>query len=129
MSTVTHVRPTEDVLGTTHLGGYSWNDNTTHARLFALLHSLSVESGRLQAYYSDLYHDAMLVSELTGNETVWFIVRSNGTHLTMNESWRDAVLDAYEWDTHLMVWRIELASSEDSETDYNQALVTLTEGI
>lgn len=106
------------------LGGYEWSSPTARARLFAKLMELAVTSGRTKNYLSDLYHDAMLVSELTGNETVWFIVRSNGTHLTMNESWRDAVLDAYEWDTHLMVWRIELAS-----TDYNQALVTLTEGI
>jgi len=106
------------------LGGYTWEDGTARARLFGTLHKLAIESGRVQDYYSDLYHDAMYVSELKGDETLWFIARTSGTHLTMSEAWRDAVLDGYTWDTNLMVWRIELRSDK-----YNRAVLNITEGV
>ncbi len=106
------------------LGGYTWDDPTSRARLFGILHELSVGSGRVESYYSDLYHDALTIKELKGDETLWYIARTNGTHLTDSVSWRDAVLDSYSWDKSLAIWRVELSTN-----DYKEAVLNITEGI
>lgn len=104
------------------LGGYEWSSPTARARLFAKLMELAVTSGRTKNYLSDLYHDAMWLSQMEGNETFWFIARTDGTHIFRDESLVGFVRNNYENDGALAVWRFELSTGP-----FDRAVATITQ--
>lgn len=85
----------------THLVGWTHSpiDGGVPQRAFAELLKIAIPV--VKDYHSDIFHDAVwLHDNVTDDSTLTFVyvVRENGTHLTLDASWSRAVVESFQND-------------------------------